>query len=57
MGSYFFTIILVLLLASLKFYAPKIKGVIGENRTQKQLNTLDKGHYIVLHDLYVPKEN
>src|SRR5690606_16421614 len=58
MGTYY--LFLGLLLAALvwfKWNLPKIKGMAGEKQVARILNTLDPNEYILMNDLYLPKED
>jgi hypothetical protein len=58
MGTYY--LFLGLLLAALvwfKWNLPKIKGMAGEKQVARILNTLDPNEYILINDLYLPKED
>ncbi|WP_404331667.1 NERD domain-containing protein [Mesobacillus maritimus] len=58
MGTYY--LFLGLILAALvwfKWNLPKIKGIAGEKQVARILNTLDTNEYILMNDLYLPKED
>lgn len=55
--SYLFLGLILAALAWYKWNLPKIKGMAGEKQVARILNTLDPNEYILMNDLYLPKED
>jgi hypothetical protein len=55
--SYLFLFIMLLVAVWYKVNEAKIIGFAGERQVIKTLKSLDQNSYIILNDLYIPKEN
>ncbi|CEJ69903.1 DNA topoisomerase 1 [Chryseobacterium oranimense G311] len=50
-SNFFIVFLLALFILLIKYYTPKIKGLIGENKVSKALKRLNKEKYIVLNNI------
>jgi Nuclease-related domain/Topoisomerase DNA binding C4 zinc finger len=55
--SYLFLGLILAALVWFKWNFPKIKGMAGEKQVARILNTLDPNEYILMNDLYLPKDD